>query len=88
MLDLVADLSGKPSRSPQLGMLGIHYRWSSYFRLGSDDELKNSAYIELTSRRRKSADAPDLVAGPNQVTSLFDTLSPVRHTILLFISAG
>ncbi|KAJ8586627.1 hypothetical protein M405DRAFT_823015, partial [Rhizopogon salebrosus TDB-379] len=50
-------------------MLGINYRWSSYFRLGSDDELKNPAYTdsatELPVAGDHALDAPGLVAGPN-----------------------
>lgn len=97
MVDLVGELNIKPSRSPQLSMLGINYRWSSivldqrsYTQLASNDELENLAYDsgELLVAGDRAPDAPDLVIGADQVTSLFDLLSPSRHTILLFTSAG
>ncbi|KAG2030039.1 FAD binding domain-containing protein [Suillus americanus] len=85
MVDLVGELNIKPSRSPQLSMLGINYRWRSivldkrsYTQLASNDELKNLAYDsgELLVAGDRAPDAPDLVIGANQVTSLFDLLSP------------
>jgi 2-polyprenyl-6-methoxyphenol hydroxylase-like FAD-dependent oxidoreductase len=69
MLDLVADLNNKPSRSPQLGMLGIHYRWSSYFRLGSDDELNNPAYTDNAT----NFSSQEIVPQTHQILSLVQT---------------
>ncbi|KAG1750693.1 hypothetical protein EDB19DRAFT_1345158 [Suillus lakei] len=83
-------------------MLRINYRWSSIVldkwsncRLVSDSKLKNLAYTENASEfpvaEDRAPDAPGVVTGPDQVTSLFDLLlklRPVRHTVLLFTSAG
>lgn len=99
MVDLVGGLHNKPSRPHQLVMLGINYRWSSivldkrsYPQLASNGDLKNLAYTdypgELLVAGDRAPNAPDLVTGVNHVTSLFDLLSTVRHTVLLFSSAA
>lgn len=99
MVDLVSELNNKPSRPQQLFMLGINYRWSSivldkrsYPQLASNDDLKNLAYTdypgELLVAGDRAPDAPDLVTGANHASSLFDLLSTVQHTVLLFTSAG